>query len=88
MSDQIKRMVTIGDLAKVLNETIKSDPSMADLVFLTGKDPEGNGFLAYELDDMVAGGTTVVEAGKWRLELSDDGDVNAILLMPTFKIDA
>lgn len=97
MSDlsDFKRFATVAEVTSTLIHLIKEGQITGDEIFLTSRDPEGNGYVGYEPQDVMdAGiaGNIVPERLGFRVIFADvdaakDRPGTAVILMPTFEVD-
>ena len=87
--------MTLSELSRGIIEGIKAGLYTGDEVFVVSKDPEGNGFLAFEYFAEVTDKAVTYQAApaflhidKYRDRLSEDPtDIPAVVLMSLYEID-
>ena len=87
--------MTLSELSRGIIEGIKAGLYTGDEVFVVSKDPEGNGFLAFECFVEVTTTSRTFQAApgyfhidKWRDRMSEDpNDVKCAVLMSLYEID-
>lgn len=87
--------MTLKELSRGIIEGIKAGLYTGDEVFVVSKDPEGNGFLAFECFAEVTDHSVTYQAApgflhidKWRDRMSEDpNDVPCAVLMSLYEID-
>lgn len=93
MSDlsEFKRFATVQEVVATLDHLLATGKIPGNAIFLTSKDPEGNGFVGYEaqdaMDTAVAGSIVPERLGFRLVEGRAETPGTAVLMMPTFEVD-
>lgn len=78
---------TVAEVIASLQQAIDDGHAKPDDIFVTSKDPEGNGFVAFIADDIHYAGRVGIVEQRGRYSIDGGCEDNAAVVMAMFEID-